>query len=504
MIPMSYLNTAIGLNYTDQSTADLAARTNMLSPGVSRPSTFIVNNSDVGATQSTGSMATYGWYVQPTFNFHSRFFASPGLRLDGGSASGARAGLAGFPKIDFSYLAINQDHPRGFLTLLRPRLAFGYAGTQPNPVFKLRLFNLNSGSSTQTNSLVSLDGGATYVPSVNLATLGNTKLRPEHTRELEGGFDLGMGDDRLNLTVTAYNKTRYDAIIATPLPPSVTGRGYAGTQIQKNIGVVRNTGTEVTASARLLDTRVVNWIANINLSHDRSKVVRLNPGISTIDVGNTRVEAGYPLWGVWARPIAAYFDANQDGIIESNEFYLADSAVFVGSAEPTYTFNVSTTLSLLNGRVGITANIAYEDGITQTQGASGAYVSDVFQLLPNAPGASLATQAAVMAGRQLVLNPGTNAVVTNSSSIGLMQTVNILRFQSVSINYVPPTAVARWFHVPSMMIALQGRNLGLYTNYRGADPDVNAFSTAGNGDITRDTGQIPQPRMWQLTVRLGN
>ena len=60
---------------------------------------------------------------------------SPGLRFDGGSAAGAHggfngSGLSAFPKLDFSWVAINQpEHPvLGAITLLRPRVAFGIAG----------------------------------------------------------------------------------------------------------------------------------------------------------------------------------------------------------------------------------------------------------------------------------------------------------------------------------------------------------------------------------------
>jgi hypothetical protein len=48
---------------------------------------------------------------------------------------------------------------------------------------------------------------------------------------------------------------------------------------------------------------------------------------------------------------------------------------------------------------------------------------------------------------------------------------------------------------------LQGSNLGLWTNYHGKDPDVNAITV---GDATVDTGQLPTPRSWRLQIMLGN
>jgi hypothetical protein len=42
-------------------------------------------------------------------------------------------------------------------------------------------------------------------------------------------------------------------------------------------------------------------------------------------------------------------------------------------------------------------------------------------------------------------------------------------------------------------------NLGLFTSYRGKDPNVNAYP---NGNTVLDAGQLPSPRTWQLRVSL--
>jgi TonB-linked SusC/RagA family outer membrane protein len=499
-IPMGYLNTAVGINYQSTSTSDVSAKTSQLAPGVSQPTAFptAVFNGSVPSSfsQATTGASTYGWYIQPTLHPLSRLYVSPGFRLDGGSASGSNAGLTGFPKIDFSYIAIDQDHPVGIVTLLRPRLAFGYAGTQPNPVDKLRIFNISTNSN---NYIVSLDGGNTQVSTVQLSTLGNTQLRLERTGELEGGLDVDFWNDRLQLTYTMYDKVRHDAILAVPVPPSVSG--LYGTTINKNIGEVRNTGNEVTLNAQVFDIPVLRFSTTLSYSSDNNRVVRLNPGQSTIVVGDSRVEVGYPLWSQWARPIVVYADANNDGIISYNEIRLGDSAVFVGQDAPKYKLDWGGTVSILNGQLSVTTSLDYQHGITQLQ--KNGIDNGSFENLPSAPGTSLATQAAVVAAGGLVNAPFV-VNTTLQSQIGMLQTVNVLRLNSLSINYVPPTSVIRSLHVPSMSIVLQGSNLGLHTNYRGLDPNVNAFSTSNLGESIQDSGQLPQPRTWRISVRLGN
>ena len=508
---------AVGGNLHAGSTTDFSVYTNQLSPGVSVPTQFQTTNCAGGvalcaspSSQSTSNQSTYGWYVQPTLNLNNRFFTSPGFRLDGGSgaskSAGSVAGLSAFPKMDFSYVAVDRQGDRpfgGFLTLLRPRLSFGFAGTQPGLVDRLRLYNVGSNTVTAPgigslsnrgpcNGTVTLDG-TTTVPATCLNALGNTQLRPERSSELEGGVDVTLWQNRLSLTYTQYNKTRHDAIIPIPVATSVFG---TVSDIQKNIGEIRNTGTEVTVNAQLLQTRAVGWNVGANLSNDNNLVVRLNKGQLPIVLdginGNAlqaRVQAGYPLFAEFTRPVVGFVDANNNGVIEDNEITYGDSAVYVGQPNPKYQLNLTSDLVLLNGHLGVHATFAYQNGMTQ-------YNTAACTLITSAPAGPLATQAACVAS-------GFGSA-SGVSAIGLVQQVNTFRFNDLSINYIVPTAVASWFRVPRMSVAVQGSNLGLHTNYRGFDPNVNAFSTVSAGDETIDTGQIPEPRTWWLRLTLGN
>jgi hypothetical protein len=457
--------------------------------GVTTPTT-LANGQGGEARQSVYHTATYGWYAQPTFNFGSRLFVSPGIRFDGGSASGPGNTMNIFPKTDVSYLAVDPEHPLfGKLTMVRPRIAFGISGVQPGPAEALRLFNVTN------QQTIFLPSGVAGTPQsvITLYGLGNTNLHPERSRELEGGIDLGFGNDRLTVTLTGYNKTRYDAIEAIPVAPSVAGGAFDGSnqQIAKNIGNIRNTGFEATISARLLDSPNLGWSVNANWGTDRNRVVSLLPGqlpLTTVSSPVTRVTPGYPLFGFWAKPISAYSDENSDGVIEPSEVRLADSLVYMGAPYPDYTMALSTTVTLLNGRLSINTGGDYTSGLTQYNGSA-----NFLQLLVNNP-ASTPIEQANVAGEYL---SGAGVATT----FDRFQTVNTLRWTSLSINYIVSPTIAHRFRASSMSIALQGSNLGLHTNYHGKDPDVNAYAT---GNQSMDTGQLPQPRTWSLRVSLGD
>ena len=515
-IPLKIVTLALGGNSFTESTADFSIFTNQLAPGVSTPTDFLCPvQSGCNGTQSTAGASTYGWYVEPRLNVASKFFVSPGFRLDGGSGgrsttSSGLNGLTAFPKVDLSYVAVNRQGRQplwGIVTLFRPRLALGMAGTQPFPEQKLRLYNSTDFTRPGNASpyvpsqaytvaegqgcrpILSLDG-STLVPAVCLGALGNTQLRPERTRELEAGGDLDLWGDRVSVTYTQYTKQTQDAILDIPVAPSATGV----TSMSKNIGVIRNTGTELTLNVLLLQSRLVSWNIGGNLSNDNNLVVRLNPGQPAICFGTqgssgacngTRIVAGYPVFGLWEQPIASFADVNHDGIIESSEIRYGDSSVYVGQPNPKYQMNINTGVTFFNGHLGVNATLAYVNGLTQNPTGS----AQIYNLA-NAPNTSLAAQAALAADQV--------------TPIGLIQTVNTFRFNDLSINWIVPRSVANWFRAPHMVLALQGSNLALHTNYRGKDPDVNAFATVTAGDETVDLGQLPEPRTWWLKLSLGN
>jgi TonB-linked SusC/RagA family outer membrane protein len=500
IIPLRAISLGIGMNYHAGSTNDFSAYTDQLTPGVSNPSTFppISGNNPIDQVQQSSlDEATYGWYIEPRLNFASRFFVSPGFRLDGGSATGANSGLTGFPKIDLSYVMIDRpDRPLwGLVSLFRPRLAFGVAGVQPGPADKLRLFGGQRGGASDVETAINLNG--TLVPAAFLSAVGNTHLQPETSRELEGGFETDLWSNRLELTYTHYDKRRHNAILSVPVAASVYGGNWSH---NVNIGEISNTGTEITVDAQVLQGRAIGWHVGLNFSQNTNTLVRLNPGQNAVSLGSdvgrvvTRLVEGYPLWGRWALPIASYADVNQDGVIEASEVRYGDSLVYLGPQQPKSTMGISTDLTLFRGTLGMHASASYQGSFTQFNQA--ALSSATIAQLGNAPGTSLATQAAIIAA---------SGASSKNSAIGMVQTVSALRLQDLSINYQVPVGISQRFHIPHMQVALQGSNLWLHTNYRGFDPNVNAFPTVkSSGETVVDTGQLPTPRTWSLQVSLRN
>jgi hypothetical protein len=464
-LPLGFrLQAAVGANYAATSTRDLQASHTGLAPGI-----YTFTGTDINTSESQVDLTSVGWYVEPAIN-NSRLFLSTGLRLDGGNTYGTHVRLAGFPKVGVSYL-ISEE--RWFPPVLRPvfsslrlRAAYGHAGVQPGIGDALRLYQRSSQW---------YDG--TFVNVTQIQGLGNTQLKPERSTEVESGFDADLLSGRFSVSVTGYRKMRYDALMSVPVAPSVDG----GASIERNIGTIRNTGLELTLATEFVHTDLLTWRTDLTVGRNQNRVVTLNGG-TTVDLGNNqRVVAGYPLFGFWAKPILGYADANHDGLIEPREVLVGDSAVFMGSAEPNYSASLHTGVGLLRGVVSIDADLNYQNGLTQSNNAS--VNNQVFSRALNDPSAPFGEQAAAV-GHTLY---------------GLFQTVSTLRLTSFGIAYRLPAAVARRLGASAMSLALQGTNLGLWTDYHGKDPDVNANAS---GNAVADTGVLPVPRSWQLRVNV--
>lgn len=461
------MTTSIGMNFANTTTNSHVAQMYGIDEGVEVPNVL-----PDGASQNSSEVTTLGWYVAPSIALSPRLFLSTGFRIDGGSTSGTHATFSGFPKLGLSWLISDEKFfpfPRLFNTL-RLRLAYGHAGVQPGLTDRLRMY-----------SRYPLPGDGTGTAGgVRLTSIGNTELEPERSTELEGGFDADFLDDRLSISYTGYSKLRRNAIVSVPVAPSVNGGG----SYYRNIGEVSNRGAEVTVGVEPLRTELLTWRFNVNFSTEANKLVRLAPNVEPLTFGNgTRIVPGYPLFGRWAKPVAGWSDRNVDGIIDSTEVLLGDSAVYLGQPLPKYHASLATTASIYQGRVTVNATFDYQSGMTQyNEGARDAFVH-----AQNDPDASLAEQAAVAA--------------LHRTPYGLIQTVSTLRFNSFSVSVAMPESVAHALRVRSMSVALQGSNLGLHTNYRGIDPNVNAFAS---GEAVIDPGTLPMPRTWAISVRLGN
>jgi outer membrane receptor protein involved in Fe transport len=419
--------------------------------------------------------ATAGWFLEQSLAFRERLFLSAAIRRDVGSALGAQVAPI-YPKWSVSWVASEEPwfaRLRNVVSTLRLRSAFGHSGVQPAATDKLR---------TYAQSQQWVLGGVQSV--LDLTTFGNGDLRPERSIELEGGFEMGVLDDRAFADVTFFRKRTRDAIINRTVAPSVNGGGAR----LENVGELENTGLEATLTLRLLQTAPFSWDVNTGWTRVRSRVAALGPDVEPFVVSTfptTMIKPGYAPFGYWQRPIRGFADLDHNNVLDANEISLGDSMVYMGAGSPDYEMSLRSNMGFWNNQLQVSASFSYQSGLTQFNQPllQRAYNSPTF----NVEGTPLAEQAAYAA-----LGAGTFA--------GFFQTISVFRFNDLTFSYRLPFRVVHALRAQTATISLMGSNLAMHSDYDGRDPNVNSYSV---GNLTLDGGVLPQPRRWTLRFNLG-
>jgi TonB-linked SusC/RagA family outer membrane protein len=417
------------------------------------------------ADEVTQVSRTVGAFVEQNFAFNNRLFSTLGLRADDNSAFGADFKAVYYPKASVSWVVTEEPFfPRiSWLDQLRLRTAWGASGNQPGTTDAVRFL---------IGRTAVLDQAAT--PGVSFGYLGNTKLKPERTQELEMGFDATLLASRVNLEVTYYNKNSRDALVQRVLPPTV---GSDSTVVFDNIGRVRNWGWEALVNAQLIARHGFGWDVALSGATNSNKILSLGhvPPIigTTIDQ-----REGYPLNSYFERPYT-YRDANGDGIISPSEVTVGADRTFLGYSIPRTEVTLTNGLDFLNRRIRVAALFDYKGGhklYNNTERIRCASRLNCRGLID--PRAPLSEQARVIA-----------LTATSTRTIaGFIEDASFVRFRELSVVLnAPATWAQRFARARSASLVLSGRNLKKWTHFTGIDPEANYdfqdipqnFQTAG-------------------------
>ncbi len=431
------------------------------------------------ASQIDTAARTIGSYIEESIGWRDRLFLTGAARVDAGSGFGSQIKSAVYPKASVSWAVLQAPSHR-----LRLRAAYGESGVQPP-----------SGATLSLYTPVSVAVHGTTATGDTVTTIGNARLKPERSDELETGVDAGMLSDRITLELTYYNKLSHNTIVSNVLP------GSEGASIEyENLGSVRNYGLEGSLTVRVLEARPISWDVTVGGSINQNRLATLAPGVPPINapfypnVMQYRQVVGYPIFGLWA-PQLIYTDANHDGIIEPNEVSESATAGYVGSSLPTREVTLSSGVSLFGNAVHLGGQVDYRGGFRiqnalQTDAAIVPYAAAF-----NDPHASLLDQARAVKFSEN-FSPLTNAYFEDGSFV---------RWRELSITYFLPGRLTRALRVGSASLTFLGRNLVLWTRYSGPDPEV--ANAAANGmappDGVEDSGATPLTRSWALRVNLG-
>ena len=436
-----------------------------------------------------------GYYLQQQLAWRDRLFVTAAARADDHSSFGTNFDLIVYPKFSFAYVVADASSPSGLLgaarvNSLKLRGAWGQAGRAPTAY-----------SAPQTYTVDRATLGTTTASALRTFGYGNPDLEPELGEEIELGFDMGLLEDRLGVDFTFYNKTTSKMLQSISVPPST---GFISTRLA-NLGEVNNRGVEISLFGTPLRGARFGWDTRLNFSSNRNELVSFEvPGKEfETPIGQAygsvqQHRVGYPLGGFWVTP-------PQRGPDGAAILTSAGAAIFnpgdtarryYGSSVPTREIGFSNTFTLF-GFARVYALLDHKGGFNvfnlqernRCQGANDncARVNDPRARFPVTPADSILFK---------------ELAVYRSASVSpeWIQKADFVKLREISLTLDVPAKLVRYSRAQSASLVFSGRNLKIWSDYEGADPEVNSYG--GRNFVRVDAYASPAPRRLSAAINL--
>ena len=476
--PWLNFKTTGGAQYVNYGFKSSDAQGSTLPPGAQTPAA-----GTIPAIQSATTLTkTLGVFVEEQASLNDRLFLTAAVRTDQNSAFGTEFQRVYYPKGSLSWIISDEGFfPKlSWLSSLRLRSAYGASGVQPGPNDALRTF-----------AVAATNIAGAEVAGLRSALLGNAALKPERTTELEFGTDARFFNDRVNLELTYYDKTSQDALIAQTIAPSA---GSAATTVLANLGEVRNWGYEALLNAQLVSRRNFAWDATVSASRNSNELLTLGNDaagkpIPPIIGTSTQQRPGYPLNGYWQRGFS-YNDANKDGIIVPAEVTIDTAVTFQGYSQPRLELTFVNGFDLFNRRLRISSLIDHKSGYKVLNSEQQFLCQQSLSCkATSSHDATPYEQARAIAQR----------FKTPQTTAGYMEDVTFTRIRELSATYNVESAWAqRLLKAQSVGIVFAVRNLAVFTDWTGVDPEQNY----GEANLQQTLLTAGPPRYFTFRVNL--
>ena len=361
-------------------------------------------------------------------------------------------------------------------------------------------------------------------PGYTISSRGNEKVKWESSTQADVGIDLGIWNNKLNLTIDYFDKRTSDMLIPVPLP--LIG-GSASTPYV-NAGKVENKGVEIELNYSNSDHSLkydiaANFaiLANEVLSISNGEPIpggRIDNGIfATLTTVGQPIGAFYlyqmdgifqndaeiigsAYQGNYIRPGDVKFkDVNEDGVINEKD------RTFLGSAIPKYTFGTTFNLQYSNFDLSVFFQGTYGNKLylQVNQDIEGFYrafnvTQRVYDERWHGQGTSNTMPRVSWLGSSNNKTPSSRFLEDGSYA----------RLKNLQLGYnLPQNLVSRW-NIKNLRVYVTGQNLWTLTDYSGLDPEMNTSDNLNGekyrGDVAAgiDWGTYPSAKIYILGVNL--
>ncbi|WP_163397421.1 SusC/RagA family TonB-linked outer membrane protein [Flavobacterium fluviatile] len=256
-----------------------------------------MNNADLNffiPTDATENydLSQFSLFTGVNYDFDNKYLVGATIRRDGSSRFGPDNRFGYFPSASLGWRASKESFLKEVEVIdnLLFRASYGVVGND-------RIGRFEYLSSLEPQGYY--NGVQGFVP----VTFGNQDIKWEETASSNIGFDLGMFNRRLNLTVDFWQRDTKDLLVNTQLPEE---SGFS--TARENNGLIRNKGIDFAISGTIINKKDFTWNASFNIGVLDNKVLELDTPIIT---GVSRIEEG--------QSIGNFTGFKQNGIYQYDE-----------------------------------------------------------------------------------------------------------------------------------------------------------------------------------------
>ncbi|MEO8795727.1 MAG: SusC/RagA family TonB-linked outer membrane protein [Daejeonella sp.] len=505
----------VGFNYNNREFENTGATARSF---ILPDAPFDLGNSAAAARfpfNSNSTIRTAATYTQLTFDLYNQLYLDFTGRAENASTF-ANTFFYPSASLAWQFTELPTFKNASALSFGKLRASYGEVGVQPGPYQNSTYYTAAGFGESYGPALdASSDTyGGGYVRS---GLQGNANLQPERVKEFEVGTDLRFFKDILSLSATYYNNKTEGAIFGVAVPATT---GF--TQRNDNAAELSNKGLEFDLGVRLLDKSDFSWNASANWSKNDNKVVDLK-GVTSFFLNgfagtSSRAVEGRALGVLWGSD----FDRDASGklVLDANGFPAAAPTESV-LADPNPDWQAGITNTFRYKGIGLSILVDHVQGGQVWNGTRGALTTfgtaastGVESVAPSdLKTYSGATIAAGTAFRGNISDFGAGPVALTEAwytSVGggfgpvasqFMEEGTRTRLREISLSY---TLGGDKFHnatkLQSIDFSLTGRNLALWTDYTGIDPETNLTGPSNGRGL--DYFNNPSTRSYLFSVKI--
>ncbi|WP_256006348.1 SusC/RagA family TonB-linked outer membrane protein [Pedobacter deserti] len=465
--------------------------------------------------------ALVSFFSRVNYAYKNKYLAGVTYRVDGSSKFSQNQRYVGFPSISAGWRLSEESFLKSkrWIDDLKLRGSVGFSGNNSPASYygNQGQYIINSNAMTYAGT-----------PVLSMQQPDNPNLKWERTRSVDLGLDASFMESRITLTVDYYTRRIKDMILSSAIPL------YQGWSIQpQNIGDMKNSGIEFTASYNPVRTRNVDWSMRLNISRNQNKLLKLNFDGEEVGLANEAykymkegepvaqfflydwqgidVYTGDPIWGgsngtSSSIPPGSLFtqvdDVNQFRKIFGSSLPQAfggfSNTVRYKNLELDAFCSFSIGGKMINGSRATLLTYATEDANNLST-----EILNYWQV------AGQDTQIPRLANRSITASPGSAGGVrdftTSRTNSRFLENASYLRLRTVNLSYQVDNVYLKRVSknaIKNLQVFVRGTNLLTWTSYTGVDPEVNAFGSSairsGYDELT-----MPQNKMYQLGINIG-